>query len=95
MSPAMQAHFRLLSQLPVRVHRRRELEEKPKPVAGWAACVTVATLKRMRELEALGWLRQDIAKELNVSTVTIRKKLGPLTKAQKRVSRAAARLEKA
>ena len=74
MSPALEAHLRLLTTLPVRTH----LEKKDSPIdSQWGGGKKTKTPERIRALvkkyRAAGWKYKQIKKELRVSTGTISK----------------------
>lgn len=72
MSPAMEAHLRLLSTLPSRIHVKAE-NTKP---SGRAGEIPKWKVNRMRQLEKQGMSHKRISCLLNVSTKSVRKKIG-------------------
>lgn len=77
MSPAMEAHLRLLSTLPSRVHVKVEPPELVRRLpTGRAASIPRWKIRRMSRLEAAGVPRYMIAKELRVSRLAVWRKLG-------------------
>lgn len=73
MSPALEAAFRLSLTLPSKIHRKPDPKPRPYPAHG---PVPADKLQHMRELEALGIPRKQMAQQLRMSPDTIREKLG-------------------
>jgi DNA-binding transcriptional regulator YiaG len=69
----MEAHLRLLSTLPSRVHVKSEPVPKP---TGRAGQIPKWKVNRMRQLEKSGLSRKKIAAALHVSHRSVRNKLG-------------------
>lgn len=84
---ALEAAFRLANALPSTVNYMptpEELAWKPRRIGkGFFVQTTQAVIDRMRELDATGLPRYQIARRMRVSHVTMVKYLGPRRRARK------------
>jgi hypothetical protein len=76
MSPALEAHLRLLSTLPVRTHfeKRVEIDNTWRAVGGGMKAKTPEHIRELiKKYSSEGWTYKEIKRALRVSTGTISK----------------------